>query len=58
MSVPKHAFTSTTIAEAPSVSSSAATPCGAVISDQNADRPPEVERATSAARGSSTSTER
>ena len=57
-SVPKNAFTSTTSADARSVSLIAASAWGLETSLQNALAPPLLERASSAATGSSTSTER
>jgi hypothetical protein len=58
ISVPKNAFTATTIAEAASVSLSAATACGVDISRQKEAAPPWLACASSAAIGSSTSTDR
>ena len=58
ISVPKAALRSTTIADTIKVSLIAATACGLVTSRQKALRPPLVDRASSAAIGNSTSTER
>ena len=54
MVVPITALTSTTATDRPSVTLSAATPCGFVTALQKASQPPSVERHVSAASGSKT----